>query len=101
LVGEGHAGKTYELAGESWDYRALARAAEAALGRPVEFQPRTVAEQKAALMGLGMDEGLAGFFAAVDASIESGSLDHTSGDLAKLLGRPPLGLGAAVAKLLA
>lgn len=99
LTGSAHAGKTYELAGALWGYPELAKAAQELFGRPVTFHTRTEAEQKTALMTIGLPEGLAAFFAAVDVSIEAGSLAHTSGDLEKLLGRKPLGLKEAIATL--
>jgi hypothetical protein len=50
-------------------------------------------------MTVGLPEGLAAFFEAVDVSIEAGSLDHPSGDLENLLGRKPLGLKVAIATM--
>jgi NAD(P)H dehydrogenase (quinone) len=96
LTGSAQAGKTYELAGKPWGFSDLAKVAQELFGRPVAFHTRTEAEQKTALMTIGLPEGLAAFFAAVDVSIEAGSLAHTSGDLEKLLGRKPLGLKEAI-----
>lgn len=97
LSGSGHAGTTYELSGTPWSYPELAAAAQESLGRPVAFKTVTEAEKKAALTAVGLPEGLAAFFAAVDVSIEAGSLAHASGDLERLLGRKPLGLKEAIA----
>ncbi len=93
LIGEGHAGKVYELTGPSaWDFEEFARTASEVLGRPVKFVNQTVAERKAALLSYGLPEGVAGFVVALDQGIAAGTLAKTSGDLAKLLGRAPLNL---------
>ncbi|WP_265520821.1 SDR family oxidoreductase [Oerskovia flava] len=97
-----HAGAVYELAGdEAWDHPALARAASEVLGRDVVYRDLDPAEHRAALLGAGLDEGTAGFLVALDGNIRGGDLAETSGDLARLLGRPttPLteGLAAALA----
>jgi len=89
LTTEGHAGKTYELNGAAWDYPTLAKIVGDLAGQAVKFQTITFAERQAALQGAGLPEGLAGFFAAVDTSIDQGSLALTTGDLEKLLGRKP------------
>jgi len=99
LVSEGHGGKTYELAGALWTYSEFAAAAAQALGRPVKFVTVTEAEKKATLVGLGLPDPMAGFYAALDGSIEAGTLAHTSGDLEKLLGRKPLPLVQALKTL--
>jgi NAD(P)H dehydrogenase (quinone) len=92
LVGEGHAGKTYELAGAAWDYPTLAKTIGEVAGKPVKFQTVTFAERQAALQAAGLPEGFAGFYAAVDVSIDQGSLALATGDLEKLLGRKPQSL---------
>ncbi len=92
LVGEGHAGKTYELGGTPWSFTEFAEALSTVIGRPVRFQTITEEEKKAALVGFGLPDGMAGFYAALDTSIEEGTLSYHSGDLAKLLGREPASL---------
>ncbi|KTR73876.1 nucleoside-diphosphate sugar epimerase, partial [Microbacterium oxydans] len=58
-------------------------------------------DQVAALREAGLDEGTAGFVAALDSGIKDGALADTDGTLARLIGRPttPLveGLRAASA----
>ena len=71
-------------------------------GRPVEYRDLSTEEHVAALTAAGLDEGTAGFVAALDAGTAAGTLADTStGDLRRLLGRPttPLveGLRDAVA----
>lgn len=90
LVGEGHAGKTYELTGaRAWDYAELAAAAAEVLGRPVTFQNLTPADRKAGLLAAGLPEGIADFVVALDASIAAGTLATAHSDLERLLGRRP------------
>lgn len=102
LTGESHAGKVYELTGtKAWDYTELAKTAGEVLGRTVTFHNQSAADRKAALLGFGLPEGIADFVTALDQGIEAGTLEKTSGDLAKLLGRAPEslkdGLKAALA----
>ncbi|TDE98843.1 SDR family oxidoreductase [Occultella glacieicola] len=92
----------YELSGdEAWDYATLADAVGQVIGRPVAYRDVTTAEHEAILTGAGLDEGTAAFVAGLDANIRDGLLAGTSGDLARLIGRPttPLreGLSAALA----
>ncbi|CAM3504202.1 SDR family oxidoreductase [Occultella aeris] len=91
----------YELSGdEAWDYARLADAVGQVIGRPVSYRNVTTTEHEAILTGAGLDTGTASFVAGLDANIRDGLLAETSGDLARLIGRPttPLldGLTAAV-----
>ncbi|MCE3550618.1 SDR family oxidoreductase [Pseudonocardia sp. RS11V-5] len=88
LTGEGHAGKTYELAGAPFTFKELAATITEVGGREVEYRPVGAAELTAVLTGAGLDEGTAGFVVALDESIARGDLDIESSDLAELLGRP-------------
>ena len=93
LIGEGHAGKVYELTGEkAWDYAELAKVAGELLGRAVTFHNQSAGDRKKTLVGFGLSEGVADFVTAIDQGIEAGTLAQTSGDLAMLLGRAPLSL---------
>ncbi|WP_163541603.1 NmrA family NAD(P)-binding protein [Occultella kanbiaonis] len=79
----------YELSGdEAWDYRTLADAVGQVVGRPVTYRDVTTAEHEAILTGAGLDAGTATFVAGLDANIRDGLLAETSGDLARLIGRP-------------
>ncbi|WP_235738657.1 SDR family oxidoreductase [Nocardioides alcanivorans] len=89
LTSEGHEGAVYELGGDE----ALSMADQAAvfadvLGKPVEVNNVSTEEHVAALVGVGLDEGTAGFVAALDKNTADGELVVDSGDLARLIGRP-------------
>ena len=99
---DGHVGEVYELGGDiAWDYNDLAAAIADVTGREVTFVALDHDDQVAALREAGLDEGTAGFVAALDAGIKDGALADTDGTLARLIGRPttPLveGLRAASA----
>lgn len=89
LTGEGHAGRTYELAGDTaWNFAELADILGEVLGTPVSNIERTPAEQGEALRAAGLDAGTAGFLVAMDEGVAAGTLDNTSGELRELIGRP-------------
>lgn len=86
---DGHVGEVYELGGDvAWTYTDLAAAFAEIADREVVFVPVTFDEQIAALREAGLDEGTAGFVAALDAGIKDGALADTDGTLARLIGRP-------------
>ncbi|MFC7624911.1 SDR family oxidoreductase [Microlunatus sp. GCM10028923] len=90
LTGDDHAGKVYELAGDTaWTYADLAAALGEVVGREVVYRPVAPADLTQKLITAGLDEPTAGFVAALDANIAAGALDDT-GDrtLSRLLGRP-------------
>ncbi|MBO0981931.1 SDR family oxidoreductase [Microbacterium sp. SD291] len=89
LLEDGHAGEVYELGGDvAWDYNDLASAIAEVSGREVAYVPVSFDEQLAALQAAGLDEGTAGFVAALDAGIRDGALADTDGTLSRLIGRP-------------
>ncbi|MEJ5943893.1 NmrA family NAD(P)-binding protein [Pseudokineococcus basanitobsidens] len=84
-----HAGRTYELGGDSaWDYDELAAAMGEVLGREVTYERLSADAQGAALRSAGLDEGTTAFVVALDQNIAGGALDVVTGDLARLAGRP-------------
>ncbi len=86
---DGHVGEVYELGGDvAWTYSDLASAFSEVTGREVTFVPVSFDDQLAALREAGLDEGTAGFVAALDAGIRDGALADTDGTLARLIGRP-------------
>lgn len=89
LLGEGHEGQVYEFSGDyAWNFHELATAISQVIGRPVVYQPVDAATLIGILKSVGLDEGTAGFVAALDSNIAAGLLGHASPDLARLLGRP-------------
>lgn len=101
LVEDGHLGEVYELGGDdAWTYDELAAAIAEISGREVSYRRLSADEQVAMLQEAGLDEGTAGFVAALDAGIAVGALAESDGTLARLIGRPttPLveGLRAAM-----
>lgn len=86
---EGHEGAVYELTGDSaWSFQELAAAATEVLGRPVEYRPVTLDEQRAALEAAGLDAGTIGFVLAMAENTANGALAEVTGDLTALIGRP-------------
>lgn len=84
-----HVGQTYELAGDApWNYDELARAVGEVLGREVVYRPVDTAAHIALLTSFGLDEGTAGFVAALDAGTAAGALDSSDTTLSRLIGRP-------------
>ena len=100
LVGEGYEGEVFELSGDvAWNFDELAAAIAGIVGRDVEYSRLTPEEHAALLASFGLDEGTVGFVVALDGNIRDGLLAETSGDLARLIGRPttPLAEGLAAA----
>jgi len=100
LTTEGHEGAVYELSGdEAWTFDDLAAAIGELVGREVVYNRLTPDEHAALLTSFGLDEGTVGFVVALDGNIRDGLLAGTSGDLARLIGRPttPLTEGLAAA----
>jgi NAD(P)H dehydrogenase (quinone) len=89
LTTPGHEGKAYELSGDTaWNYDEFATAAGRVLGTPVSYKALTAEEEREQLLAFGLDAGTAGFLVTLNANTRGGALAHTSGDLARLLGRP-------------
>ncbi|MFG2913390.1 SDR family oxidoreductase [Kitasatospora sp. NPDC048298] len=97
LVGEGHEGGVYELSGDAaWSLPELAAELAKASGEPVEYRDVTPAEHLDALVGAGLPQGFAEALVDVDAGIARGELAGTTGDLARLIGRPTAPLADSV-----
>ncbi|KQQ26525.1 SDR family oxidoreductase [Frondihabitans sp. Leaf304] len=101
LLDDTTAGKTFELSGDhAWNFSELAEAISGIIGSPVSYRALTPEEHAEQLTGFGLDEGTVGFVVALDGNIREGLLAETSGDLARLIGRPttPLAEGLAAAQ---
>ncbi len=89
LSSAGHEGRTYELSGDyAWDFKELATAITKITGREVAYQPVSAPELVEALTNAGLDEGTAGFLAALDTDTRAGLLGTVTGELSWLIGRP-------------
>jgi NAD(P)H dehydrogenase (quinone) len=89
LATEGHDNAVYELSGDvAWSFDELAATFADVLAREVTHQRLTPDEHRALLVSFGLDEGTAGFVVALDQNIADGLLAVTTGDLARLIGRP-------------
>lgn len=89
LTSDGHDGAVYELSGDvAWTYTDLAAAIAEITGKPVEWKNVSPEEHAAVLSSAGLDEGTVGFVVGLDGNIRDGLLSETSGDLARLIGRP-------------
>jgi NAD(P)H dehydrogenase (quinone) len=81
-------GRTYTLTGDvAWSFADLAADLATVLGREVVAQQVSPEAKAAALVGLGVDAGMAGFAVGVDAAIAAGELGVTNGELSALIGR--------------
>jgi NAD(P)H dehydrogenase (quinone) len=84
-----HAGKTYELAGDSTHTGAeLAAAVAHVSGKPVNYVSMPEADYAKALTGFGLPEGFAAVLADSDAQAAKGALADESRTLSRLIGRP-------------
>jgi NAD(P)H dehydrogenase (quinone) len=98
VIGDGHENTIYELTGDyAWNFTELAEAASEILGTSVVYRSVTPEEQLAELVAAGLPEGTAQFVVALDGNIRDGLLEHTPGDLARLIGRPTTPLAEALA----
>ena len=89
LSSAGHEGRIYELSGDyAWDFKELATAITEIAGREVVYQPVTASELVEVLTTAGLDQGTAGFLAALDADTQAGLLATVTGELSGLIGRP-------------
>lgn len=86
---DGHAGKTYELAGApALTYPEIATQVGEVLGTDVEYVNLTVEEYEKSLVDAGLPADFAAGLAGADPVIEKGALYSESTDLQDLIGRP-------------
>ncbi|MGQ5715360.1 SDR family oxidoreductase [Enterobacter cloacae] len=98
---EGHAGKVYELAGDSaWTLSELAAELSKQSGKPVVYQNMSEADFAAALKSVGLPAGLADMLADSDVGASKGGLFDDSHTLSKLIGRPTTSLAESIKTIL-
>ncbi|MFB7467758.1 SDR family oxidoreductase [Streptomyces sp. NPDC056224] len=102
LTGGGHLNRVYELSGDTaWSLAEYAAELSAQTGKEIAYAEVPAAEHLSVLTGAGVPEGFAAIIVDVDAAIARGRLAGTSGDLARLIGRPTTPVAEAIAAALA
>lgn len=98
LLDDSLAGQTLELSGDhAWGFDELASIIGTLVGKDVVFRNLTPAMHAEMLTGFGLDESTVGFVVGLDGNIRDGLLGETSGDLARLTGKPTTPLAAGLA----
>ncbi|MET8412895.1 SDR family oxidoreductase [Streptomyces sp. NPDC005195] len=98
LTAEGHTGAVYELGGdESFTLTELAAAISAAAGKQVTYSDLPVTDFAQVLAAAGLPAELAEVLADADRGMNRGEMYTDSGDLRRLIGRPPVTLAEALA----
>lgn len=97
LTTEGHAGKTYELAGDiAYTLGDLAAEISRQSGQEIPYKNLPEAEYARLLAGFGLPEAVAKGLAGWDVDASKGALFDDSRQLSRLIGRPTTPLAQAV-----
>jgi NAD(P)H dehydrogenase (quinone) len=101
LTDDGHAGRTYELAGdEAYTLSELAAEISRQTGKTIPYRDVPESEFAAVLTGVGLPQPLASAIAAWDVAASQGALFDDTHQLSALIGRPTRSLAVAVAAAL-
>ncbi|WP_329031485.1 SDR family oxidoreductase [Streptomyces sp. NBC_01725] len=101
VTGEGHLNKAYELCGDTaWSFAEYAVELSRRTGRTIVYNNVPGETMLGILTGAGVPEPMAAVLVDVDRAIERGLLVGTTGDLARLAGRPTTPLAESVAEAL-
>lgn len=101
LTGQGHQGRTYELAGDhAYTLQDLAAEISRQAGKHIPYKDLSEADYAAALAGFGLPEPVAHAYASFDTGASQGALFDDGRELSKLIGRPTTPLSASVAQAL-
>ncbi|MCL7376380.1 SDR family oxidoreductase [Streptomyces sp. 35G-GA-8] len=101
LTGEGHLDKAYELSGDTaWSLSEYAAELSRQTGRTIAYNNVPAGTLLGILTGAGVPEQMASILVDVDHGIERGLLAGTTGDLARLTGRPTTPLAETIAEAL-
>ncbi|NYE27012.1 SDR family oxidoreductase [Pigmentiphaga litoralis] len=102
LTGQGHEGKTYELAGDTaYTLAELAAEISSQSGKSIGYQSIPEADYAAALTKAGVPEGFAAVLASWDVAASQGALFDDSRVLSALIGHPTTPLAQSVKAALA
>ncbi len=96
LVGDGHAGRVYELGGEPFTMAELAAEISRQSGRTVTYTDLTPEKYTEMLVGVGLPAPYAEILADSDRAAAGGALEVPRTDLEALLGRPATPLATAI-----
>lgn len=101
LTGEGHLNTAYELSGDTaWSFVDYAAELSRQTGRTIVYNNVPGETLLGILTGAGVPEPMAAILVDVDKAIERGLLAGTTGDLARLAGRPTTPLAESVTEAL-
>ncbi|GAA1655933.1 SDR family oxidoreductase [Actinoplanes couchii] len=93
ITGDGHDNRTYDLSGDrDYTYVDLAAAMTEVLGTPITYQSVSGEQYSTVLTQAGLDEGTAGFLAALDGNLGAGIMARTGDGLSRLIGHPTMSL---------
>ena len=94
-----HSGRTYDLTGpEALTLSEVASVLTEITGDPVRFVDETMAEARESRAHLGAADWLVDVWISTYTAIRDGELDHVSGDITRLLGRPATSFDEAIAE---
>jgi NAD(P)H dehydrogenase (quinone) len=102
LIGEGHAGRTYELAGDTaYTLTELAAELSRQTGQTIPYRDLPPAEFARILESAGLPPVWAEAYAAMDVAAANGALFDDGHALSRLIGRPTTPLGDVIRQILA
>lgn len=94
-----HMGRTYDLTGpEALTFDDIAFVLTRITGRPHRFVDETIDEARASRAHFGAPEWQVDAWISTYTAIRDGEFSHVSGDIARLLGRPPTSFDEAIAE---
>ncbi|MFG1808712.1 SDR family oxidoreductase [Streptomyces sp. NPDC049040] len=99
VSGEGHENRVYELSGDvAWSFPEYAALITELSGREVAYSDVSAEERQEILVGVGVPADFVAVLVDLDQAIGRGLLAGTSGELARLIGRPTTPLRETVAE---
>ena len=100
LVEDGHAGRTYELAGDrSFSMSDLAETVSTWAGRRIRYKNLSINDYRSVLVRSGLSSKWGEFFVQTDMAIARGDLDRSDSSLRTLIGRNALTLAQVLASV--